>query len=127
MKNYYQELFSVSLPASDKCLDSTSLFQRSYTKRDTSKICQARHLFVITSWDTDKQLPSNCYAFPCKSVTSPHSDYSWILASATTARTSPTTHINTRSPYVSAGNKGKCHPKALLQCGKVTSYINRIK
>lgn len=73
VKNYYQELFSVSLPASDKCLDSTSLFQRSYTKRDTSKICQARHLFVITSWDTDKQLPSGCYAFPCKSVTSPHS------------------------------------------------------
>jgi len=36
-------------PASDKCLDSTSQLQGSYTKRDASKINQARHL-VITSW-----------------------------------------------------------------------------
>lgn len=32
------------IPASDKCLDSTSQLQRSYTKRDTPKINQARHL-----------------------------------------------------------------------------------
>lgn len=54
-KNYDQQASKVFAildswwPASDKCLDSTSQLQGSYTKRDASKINQARHL-VITSW-----------------------------------------------------------------------------